>query len=33
MSDKYIIMVYYISKLLIELINEHKNNRQQPEKL
>ena len=32
MSEKAIVCIYYIAKLLIELINEHKNNRPSPRK-
>ena len=32
MSDRFILAVYYIAKLLIELIDEHKKNRPTPDK-
>ena len=32
MSEYYIFVIYYITKLLIELVNEHKKNRPTPGK-
>ena len=32
MSEKVIVCIYYITKLLVDLVNEHKNNRLNPDK-